>query len=68
VADERKKRTVISGPGAADFITARGGLDRPESGTKGVAATRDEPLIDVDDIVPDVAEELEKKGKRPPTL
>jgi hypothetical protein len=36
---------AISGPGAADFLTASGGLDRPESGTKGMAQTRDEGLL-----------------------
>jgi hypothetical protein len=68
MADVRNTRTVISGPGAADFIAAPGGLDTPESGTKGIASTRDEPLINADDLVPDIAEELEKQGKRPPTL
>src|SRR5688572_22388430 len=50
-----KKRTVISGPGAADFIAAPGGLETPESGTKGVAYTREEPLVNANEIVPDVA-------------
>jgi hypothetical protein len=36
---------AISGPGAADFLTAAGGLDRPESGTKGMSQTRDEGLL-----------------------
>lgn len=31
----------ISGPGAADFLTSSGGFDVPESGTKGMAQTRD---------------------------
>jgi hypothetical protein len=35
----RPVRRVISGPGAADFIAAPGGLDRPES------YTGDEPLV-----------------------
>jgi hypothetical protein len=62
--EKRKKRNVISGPGAADFIAAPGGLDTPESGAKGTANTRDESLIDLDDTEPDVAEELDKDGKR----
>ena len=36
---------AISGPGAADFLTATGGLDRPESGGKGMSQTRDEGLL-----------------------
>ena len=44
---------AISGPGAADFLTASGGLDRPESGAKGMAATRDEgPLSDQRHLAP----------------
>lgn len=66
--EKRKKRNVISGPGAADFIAAPGGLDTPESGAKGTASTRDAPLVDLDDTDPDVAGELEKDGKRPPKL
>jgi hypothetical protein len=41
----RSVRRVISGPGAADFIAAPGGRDRPGSGTKGMAYTSDEPLV-----------------------
>jgi hypothetical protein len=41
----RPVRRVISGPGAADFIAAPGGLDRPGSGTKGMAYTSEEPLV-----------------------
>jgi hypothetical protein len=41
----RPVRRVISGPGAADFIAAPGGLDRPESGTKGMAYLSEEPLV-----------------------
>jgi hypothetical protein len=44
---------AISGPGAADFLTATGGLDRPESGTKGMAQTRGEgPLSDPRHLAP----------------
>ncbi len=38
----RRSELAVSGPGAADFVTAPGGLDRPESGTKGMAQTRGE--------------------------
>ena len=41
----RPIRRAISGPGAADFIAAPGGLDRPGSGTKGMAYTSEEPLV-----------------------
>jgi hypothetical protein len=41
----RPVQRVISGPGAADFIAAPGGMDRPESGTKGMAYTRGESLV-----------------------
>jgi hypothetical protein len=43
---EHFTNVTISGPGAADFIAASGGLDRPEtSATKGMAQTRDEGLL-----------------------
>jgi hypothetical protein len=48
-ADVERTRPVertISGPGAADFLTAQGGLDTPESGTKGTGQTRDAGLLD----------------------
>jgi hypothetical protein len=41
----RPVRGVISGPGAADFIAWPGALDRPGSGSKGMAYTSDEPLV-----------------------
>jgi len=41
----RPTQRVISGPGAADFIAAPGGLDRPGSGSKGMAYTSEEPLV-----------------------
>ena len=44
------------------------GSTRRNREAKGTAATRDEPLIDLDDTDPDVAAELEKDGKRPPKL
>jgi hypothetical protein len=42
----RRSQLAITGEGAADFLTAPGGLDRPETGTsKGMAQTRDEGLL-----------------------
>jgi hypothetical protein len=44
---EMTKKFRISGPGAADFLTAQGGLDFPETDpSKGMAQTRDEGVID----------------------
>ncbi len=50
-AEARPRRREISGPGAADFLTAPGGLDLPENdpskGTnvvRGDSALTDEPL------------------------
>jgi hypothetical protein len=48
----RLDRIAISGPGAADFLTAQSGLDTPESGAKGMAHTRDEGLLDPHRLVP----------------
>lgn len=45
VEQSRPQRLAISGPGAADFLTAAGGLDLPGIGTKGMAQTRDEGLL-----------------------
>jgi len=44
----KRKKLKISGPGAADFLTAPGGIDFPETEpTKGTAqATRGEGLLD----------------------
>jgi hypothetical protein len=40
------KKFRISGPGAADFLTAQGGVDFPETDpSKGMAQTRDEGVI-----------------------
>jgi hypothetical protein len=40
------ERLSISGPGAADFLTASGGFDVPETGTsKGTGQLRDEGLL-----------------------
>lgn len=42
----RHDRMSITGPGAADFLTASGGLDTPESGgAKGMGQIRDEGLL-----------------------
>ena len=41
------KKSRISGPGAADFLTAQGGVDFPETDpSKGMAQTRDEGIRD----------------------
>ena len=43
---ESRPRREISGPGAADFIAAPGGLDLPENDrSKGTGATRDEGIV-----------------------
>ena len=44
----KQKKLKISGPGAADFLTAPGGTDFPETGpSKGATqATRGEGLVD----------------------
>jgi hypothetical protein len=45
---DKPKKFKISGPGAADFLTAPGGIDFPETDpSKGTAqATRGEGLVD----------------------
>jgi hypothetical protein len=50
------KKFKISGPGAADFLTAPGGLDLPENDpNKGMAQTRDEGVItDAGTLEPDL--------------
>ena len=46
-------RLPVSGPGAADFLTAPGGIDRPGSGGKGMSQLRDDgPLADASRVVP----------------
>jgi PadR family transcriptional regulator PadR len=64
----RHTRLAISGPGAADFLTAGGGMDRPESGTKGMAQTRDEgPLADRGRLAPRPGPDTEESpGERRP--
>jgi hypothetical protein len=44
---EVAKKFKISGPGAADFIGAPGGLDLPETDpSKGMTQTREEGIVD----------------------
>ena len=53
------KKTTISGPGAADFLTAAGGVDLPETDpSKGMTQTRDENLVGA-------ADELEPQLEAP---
>ena len=68
VAKTRHSQLAVSGPGAADFLTAQGGLDRPESGTKGMAQTRDDgPLSDTRRLVPRPGPDTEAfPGEREP--
>ena|SRR2546425_12385962 len=64
----RLDRIAISGPGAADFLTAQSGLDTPESGTKGMAQTRAEgPIDDPKRLVPRLGPDTEAyPGERRP--
>ena len=64
----RPVQRTISGPGAADFLTAVGGLDTPESGGKGMAQTRDEgPLSDRHRLTPRPGPDTEEMpGERHP--
>ena len=49
------KKSRISGPGAADFLTAQGGVDFPETdSSKGMAQTRDEGVVNAADLEPDL--------------
>lgn len=65
----KPKKLKISGPGAADFLTAPGGIDFPETEpSKGTAqATRGEGLVDDTDALepdlepPDPATERERE-------
>jgi hypothetical protein len=60
VSDEQRTRRPgreISGPGAADFLAASGGLDMPENDpSKGTGALREEGLIDRERLVPHLDE------------
>jgi hypothetical protein len=52
-----KARREISGPGAADFIAAPGGLDMPENDlSKGTGVTRDEGIVGSMPLVPNLDE------------
>lgn len=51
------KKFEITGPGAADFLTSQGGLDRPETDpSKGMTQTRDDGVVvnDADTLVPNL--------------
>jgi hypothetical protein len=49
------KKFRISGPGAADFLTANGGTDFPETDpSKGTSQTRVEPIVDDAALEPDL--------------
>ena len=47
------KKFTISGPGAADFITAQGGLDRPGTDpAKGTSELNDEGIVNQESVEP----------------
>jgi hypothetical protein len=49
------KKFRISGPGAADFLTAEGGVDLPETdASKGMSQTRDDALVNDATLEPDL--------------
>jgi len=63
----RHERLSITGPGAADFLTASGGLDTPESGGKGMSQTRDEGLLSPGRLAPRLGPDTEAHpGERRP--
>jgi hypothetical protein len=65
----RRSGIAITGEGAADFLTAPGGLDVPESSaSKGMAQTRGEgPLSDAKRLVPRLGPDTEAHpGERAP--
>ena len=54
MADDKKK-FEITGPGAADFLTSQGGLDRPETDqSKGMGQTREDGVTDDVELVPNL--------------
>lgn len=64
---DRPKRT-ISGPGAADFIAAQGGIDFPEDAPdKGTGQLRDDQAIAGDDarLTPDLEVEENTSDDKP---
>jgi hypothetical protein len=69
VESTRRSQIAITGEGAADFLTAPGGLDVPEaSASKGMAQTRGEgPLSDAKRLVPRLGPDTEAHpGERAP--
>jgi hypothetical protein len=49
------KKFKISGPGAADFLTAEGGTDFPETDrSKGTSQTHGEQIVDETTVEPDL--------------
>jgi hypothetical protein len=53
--DVAKKKFKISGPGAADFLAAPGGLDLPETDpSKGMTQTREEGVIEAEQLEPEL--------------
>jgi hypothetical protein len=69
VEETRHADLAITGPGAADFQTASGGLDQPGSATtKGMAQTRGEsPLDDAKRLAPRLGPDDESMpGERHP--
>jgi len=65
----RHSEIAITGPGAADFLTASGGFDVPGTGSgKGMAQTRDDgPLADSKRLVPRLGPDDESlPGERTP--
>lgn len=49
------KKFRISGPGAADFLTAEGGVDLPETdASKGMSQTRDDAIVEDATLEPDL--------------
>ena len=45
-ANLKRVRRTLTGPGAADLQTAPTGIDTPESGSKGMAQTRERGVRD----------------------
>lgn len=56
--DEDQQTWTISGPGAADLLTAQGGLDRPETDPDKGSGSRGElsvtPLVEGKRLAPDL--------------
>jgi hypothetical protein len=60
------QKFTISGPGAADFLAAGGGEDRPgSSGSKGMGQTRDDSRMDPRSLTPRLGPDSEAEpGER----